>query len=78
MIFAGIHWQLEETFALTFACCTARLTGNGASKADKAGTGLERGPLDDIYIKQLIWQHKHHVFKAGGSLPFTPAIFTPL
>ena len=28
-------------------------------------TWTPRRPLDDIYIKGLVWQHKGHITKAG-------------
>ena len=42
-----------------------RLSRKYDKQAERGQKPFPRGPLDDLYIKSLIWQHKGHLFKGG-------------
>lgn len=52
------------------SACPARSNGAGAPPADTAQsqryTPARRGPLDDIYVRQLVLQQRKHLIIAGA------------
>jgi hypothetical protein len=71
--YAAVTAGLGQMCTLSLAC-PAHSNGAGAPPADTAQpqryTPARRGPLDDIYVRQLVLQQRKHLIIAGACRTF--------